>query len=528
MKPYTRREFLKTSSAAVAAASLAGMAVSGCAATPAVRLPAIDYARPLLLTRCSVVDVAAGRVLPDRTITLEKGVISSIEPYRPVDDATHTSINLGGGCVIPGLIDAHCHLTLQSCGYFKTVHAAKYLDQIKRNGMMQVNAGVTTVRDMGCFPKLMHSLLSDYASGSLTGPGVVYCNAFTNIDGGHPDIKPTELSVFAPLTESITGRIYSYYRNRKELMETMRRNVENGASFIKLTMDDRSLICGRGKIPEYSDDDLAAIFDFAESNGLPVAVHSLMHFGLKRALNYPVHSMEHITSDAAVSDAEIMTMARKKVSIVPTLLIGQMVSFRERYDVLPREYSTPSIQKELALRDEYLAGGAPAGYDADLHALNLETRVWFRDPGCAEMPKQGKFMCDPEVCFGVLLHGTGNLRRMRNAGVRIGCGTDSGVPLHYHGSLVREMEMMARAGFRNDEILRFATINNAGILGLSDAIGALKKGMRADLAVLGGNPLAEIGAVRSPLLVVSGGAVRYSAAELKPGEKREGGGAYAI
>ena len=278
----------------------------------------------------------------------------------------------------------------------------------------------------------------------------------------------------------------------------------------------------------YSDDDLTAIFDFADSKGLPVAVHSLMYYGLKRALKYPVHSMEHITSDAAVSDADIQTMARKKVSIIPTLLVGQTFAFRERYDTLPRAFAVNSIENEIKIRDEYLSGGAPAGYDPDLHKLNLETVKWFRDPGCLEMPKQKKFLTDPEIAFGGLVNGAANLRRMRNAGVRIGCGTDSGVPFHYHGSLWREMGMMSRAGFRNDEILRFATMNNAAILGLSDALGSLQEGKTADIAVLKENPLRNIEALRSPVLVVAGGTLRYSAGELKPGGNQEGGNEYAV
>ncbi|MBN1497348.1 MAG: amidohydrolase family protein [Spirochaetes bacterium] len=525
---YSRRDFIKASAVAVATAAVPDGMFTGCATGSGRALPPIDYSAPLRLNRCSVIDVDSGRVIPDRTITIEKGILRSIEPTRPGNEARHTSLDLGGSYVMPGLIDAHCHLTLQSCGYFRTVDAAKYVSQIKRNGQMQVEAGVTTVRDMGSFPKMLHGLMDDYARDLRIGPRVVYCNAFTNIDGGHPDIRPSELSDFAPVSEALTGKMYLYYKNRNELMDGLRKNVEDGATFIKLTMDDLSLICGRGKIPVYSDDDLKTIFDFADSNGLPVAVHSLRYYGLKRALQYPVHSMEHITSDAVISDADIRTMARKKVSIVPTLIIGQTFAFRERYEAIPRAYETPFIKNELAIRDEYVFRGEHRNYDADLHRLNIESIQWFRDPGCAAMPKEKKFLTDPEVGFNCLLNGPVNARRMRNAGIRIGCGTDSGVPLHYHGSLWREMEMMTRIGFRNDEVLRSATINNAGILGAADAIGSLREGKRADILVLKDNPLRAIEALRSPLLVLSGGKVRYSAVDLKQNGAEAGDNAYAV
>ena len=521
-KKINRRDFLKITAAAAAAAALPDLGLSGCASVSSRRLPAINYKLPLQITECNLVDVVRGQVLPGRTITIEKGRIQSIGPGKQEQDPRHTTINAKGSYVIPGLIDAHCHLTLQSCGYFKASDALKYISQIKINGMMQVDAGVTTVRDMGCFPRMMRNLIDDYERGSLIGPRVVYCNAFVNIDGGHPDIKPTELSAFAPLTTGVTGNINCYYRNRNELMAGLQRNLDDGAFFIKLTMDDRSLICGKGKIPTYSDDDLKVIFDFAERKKLPVAVHSLMFYGLKRALQYPVHSMEHITGDAYVTDTDIRTMVRKNVAIIPTLVVGQNEAFRERYDTMPGAFRTPYIENELKIKYDYLYNGDHRAYDPYLHKLNLETINWLKNPGCSAMPKEKKFLTDPELAFNYLVHAPTNIRNMRDAGVLIGCGTDAGVPFHYHGTLWREMEMMSRIGFRNDLILRYATVNNAAIIGAGDSIGTLQEGKFADLVLLKENPLLKIEACRSPRLVLIGGVIKSSAAEL---QKDAGSGA---
>jgi imidazolonepropionase-like amidohydrolase len=525
---FNRRDFLKMSAAAAAAAALPDLALTGCASVPSRILPAIDYTIPLQLTNCNVVDVVGGQTFPGRTITIVKGKIQTIGPNKPDQNSRYTTINVKGSYVIPGLIDAHCHLTLQSCGFFKTSDAMKYVRQININGMMQVDAGVTTVRDMGSFPKMIHNLVDDYEKGSLVGPRVVYCNAFINIDGGHPDIKPTDLSVFAPITTGLMGDINSYYRDRKELMAKLHQNVENGAFFIKLTMDDRSLICGKGKLPVYSDDDLKAIFDFAEKKNLPVAVHSIMYYGFKRALQYPVHSMEHITSDEYINDADIRTMVRKKIAIVPTLLVGQNESFRERFEVMPGAFKTPFIENELKIKYDYLFNGDHRAYDPDLHKLNLETINWFKNPGCSAMPKEKKFLTDPEIAFNYLVHGPANIRKMRDAGVLIGCGTDSGVPFHYHGTLWREMEMMSRIGFRNDVILRFATINNAVIIGAGDSIGSLQEGKFADMVVLKENPLQKIEACRSPQLVMIGGTVKSSAVALQKDAGSGGKNSYTI
>ncbi|HOD16641.1 MAG TPA: amidohydrolase family protein [Spirochaetota bacterium] len=503
---FNRRDFLKYSAATLATALLPDFMKE----TPAhaAALPEVDYGMPLRIANCSVVDVSRGATVPGRTITMDRGVITAIEPYRPEHDAMTGSIDANGCHVIPGLIDGHCHLTLQSCADFRIGDLSRQISQIKNNGLMQINAGVTTVRDMGSFPRMMRDLLKDYELGGLTGPRVIYCNGIMNINGGHPDVKPSEISIFGPLSEGITGRMNLAFTSRKELLRLLAENLESGASFIKLTMDDRSLICGRGKIPVYADEDLAAVFDFADKKGVPVAMHSLMQFGLKRALKYPVHSMEHCTGDALLSDEDINTMAAKKITIVPTLQIGHNFAFSERYDTLPERYRTPFIENELRIKYDYFNAASLGGFDPYLHALNMASIGWFRDPGCAGMPKQKKFMTDPEVGFEYLLHAPQNARRMKDAGILMGCGTDSGVPFHYHGSLWREMAFMSRIGFRHEDILRFATVNNASIIGAGDSIGEVREGKNADLVVLGENPLQKIEAVRAPLLVMLGGRVK--------------------
>ena len=517
----TRKDFIRLSAAAAAAAALPGIA--GCASGGGTKGPRIDYSGRLLLKGCAVVDAAAGRIIPGRDVVIEKDRIASILPAGTRAEGVVSSIDLRGAYLMPGLIDAHCHLTVQSSAVFRISDISKHVKQIKNNGLMQVRSGVTTVRDTGAFPKMLGDLVRDYAKGALTGPRVVHCNALANIDGGHPDVKSSEVSLLGPLTMAFTGSMTMDFRDRGELMKKLAENVEHGASFVKLTMDDRSLICGKGALAVYDDADLRAIFDFAESRGLPVAAHTLMHYGIRRVLEYPVASLEHTTGDARVSDAEIALMVKKKVAIVPTLQIGHNFAFRERYDELPERYRTPFIENELRIKYDYLNGDDHGGYDPYLHRLNLESIGWFRDPGCRDMPKQKKFMTDPEIGFEYLLHAPSNARRMKDAGVLMGCGTDAGVPFHYHGSLWRELQVMSRSGFSPREIVRMATADNAAIIGMKDSIGVVEEGRLADLAVFRGNPLESVDNLRGPLLVLIGGEVKAGDASLNEnGDGRPG------
>ena len=83
----------------------------------------------------------------------------------------------------------------------------------------------------------------------------------------------------------------------------------------------------------------------------------------------------------------------------------------------------------------------------------------------------------------------------------------SGVPLAYHGTLWREMEMLGRIGFTNAEVLQCATINNAKIIGMADKIGSVEVGKYADLTILQENPLKKIETCRKPQMVVKNGEV---------------------
>jgi imidazolonepropionase-like amidohydrolase len=97
--------------------------------------------------------------------------------------------------------------------------------------------------------------------------------------------------------------------------------------------------------------------------------------------------------------------------------------------------------------------------------------------------------------------------KMKQAGIVIGCGTDSGVPLIYHGVLWREMEMLGRIGLSNKEVLQCATINNARIIRMADKIGKIEKGKFADMVALKENPLIKIEACRVSQIVIKEGRI---------------------
>lgn len=500
-----RRQLLKGAAATALLATLPG--IESCSGLPEHRPRVAAAGQALALTNCNVIDVVAGVVLPDCEIVVRDGIIESVGNHSNALPKDWLVYDLRGQYVIPGLIDAHCHTTMTSEGQFNIFGLATTNRQFKRNYLQQLTRGVTTVRDMGAMPKLLHDALKMIAKGDLAGPRVVYCNAMTNLDKSHPDIDPRDISVFSDLALAFAGNSSLWFKDTHDLEERMKINSSGGASFIKLTLDNKSLLCGKGELPVYSDEHLRVIMDFARTYKLPVAAHVHTKFGFDRALQYNINSIEHSIGDAALSDRETAAMAQKDIAIVPTMTIAQMFAAPEAYGEIPPQYRTDFIVAEAAIRRQYLNESHNNVIEESIHQANLQSLQNYQKYGCANLYQRGKFMARPDLYFNILLYGPGNLLKMKKAGVTIGCGTDSGVPFVYHGELGREMELLGRIGLTNKEVLQCATINNARILRLADKIGTIEKNKSADLVVLKNNPLENIGACRTPALVVREGRV---------------------
>ncbi len=170
---------------------------------------------------------------------------------------------------------------------------------------------------MGALPKILHDSLKAIERGEMAGPRVVYCNAMTNVFQSHPDIDPDDISIFIGLLMAMTGNSSLWFKNIAELEEKMKVNVAGGASFIKLTMDKKSLLCGRDEIPVYTDEHLRVIMAFAQNHNLPTAAHIHTKYGFDRALQYGINSMEHTIADAEMTDHEVSQMAKRILRLFP-------------------------------------------------------------------------------------------------------------------------------------------------------------------------------------------------------------------
>ncbi|SCY02957.1 amidohydrolase family protein [Desulfoluna spongiiphila] len=501
----SRRDFLKSTSAAAIAGS---MAATGCAGRKPVIIPDAT-GEPLpprtLFGNGRLVSLPDGRVTPGWSLLIEDGRIVYAGPDKPFSGMEARRIDLAGEYLLPGLMDAHCHMTLPSAASFSPLLGPATWRQLRRNFENQLASGVTRVRDMGAMPPLLHTLVREVEKGELAGPDVITCNAIFNVDGGHPDITPSDVSWLAAMGSLFTGAPTVAFKE-EELASAFEANCRN-ADFVKITLDNTSLIAGKPSINRYSDDALPAIFRLADAAGKPVAGHAMRRFGVRRALAYPIHSLEHTVSDGPLDETTLQKMVDKKVSVVPTTILANLYTLLDLAEPIPKGLLSRRAYLEAPIREAYLASVTEADVEPAIHHTNLAMLETMQKYPFSELYTRGDYTFNPHQYLPILTHGRQNLMRMKEAGIRIGCGTDAGVPLNYHGTIVRELQCMARLGFTNAEALTCATLNNAHILGMENEAGTLAPGKRADVITMAKNPVKDLAALNDLTLIVKNGTV---------------------
>lgn len=508
-----RRDFVKYS--LLTAGALAMPSIQGCAIARK-NVPPLNYNKTsLLIKNARLVDVISGNIVENAWLQIDKGKIKAQGTGEAPNNPQSIVFDLKGKYLIPGLMDAHCHSTATSVFSMRMMDLHNHAQQQKRNYASSIESGITTIRDMGAFPGLLRIMIKDIDNGFIPGPRVLYCNSMLNVRGSHPEIPPSDVNIFAPLAAPFMGMIMNNFKNTDDMQECL---VENsrGASFIKLTIDNKTMFCKKNKdIPVYTKEQLDIIFRFAEKAYLPVVAHNAFKFGFDRAMEYPFHSLEHIVADTVLSDEDVMKMAKRNVAIVPTLTVAQSYLMEEAYDKVPQQYMTDAVKKELQVRRDYFDKEAYDHVDPLLHRQNLEALKFYKTIGYDKLWAKKKFLVDPDLFFNMMNNGFVNLKKMHQAGVLIGCGCDTGMPFMYFGGGYREYEIFQRIGFSNIDILRSATINNAKILLIGDQTGSLETGKYADMVVLDKNPLEDIRALRKPQMVFKQGDLMFSATDIQ-------------
>lgn len=388
--------------------------------------------------------VQAGKVLAapgeaplgQTTIVITDGkIVSLASGYQTPKDKAVRVIDLKDSYVLPGLIDSHVHLTSDTGGIASqledvTLAPAAQAFNAWENGMKTLNAGFTTVRNLGDGDGAVLALRDAINDGQVTGPRIFDAGNSISGTSGHMDAS---LGYRDELREYFDAA-GNTCNGAEDCRRAVRLQIARGADVIKFasTGGVNSRI-GAGLGAQMFSDEARAIVETAKLFGKKVSAHAHGADGIRLALEAGVDSIEHGTIlDPETIDAFVASDAY----YVPTL--STVNGYIERLQA------------------------NPDAYEPDVRA-KIEWRIGIT----------GKSL---EILYA--------------QGVRIAFGTDAGVSKH--GRNADEFELMVKFGMPPVEAIKAATVNAADLLGLTAEIGTLEPGKSADLIAVKGDPLKDV------------------------------------
>ncbi|WP_429912695.1 amidohydrolase family protein [Glycocaulis sp.] len=424
-------------------ALLAGIALAG----TALALDSADSETSVTIIHAGhLIAVPGERVRNGASIIVRDGRIDSIEDGYVARDGAEI-VDLTSHWVLPGLIDAHVHLlsergpdsriqpfTLSSAdrAFIGTRHARRTLE-----------AGFTTVQDVGGDLEAILALRNAIRNGDAVGPRMRVAGPSITPTGGHGDINGFNQRVIENFSSP------GACNGPSDCARAVRSLIQAGVDTIKITATGGVLSnTAAGIEVQFMDDELRAIVQAAEMMGRRVTAHAHGVTGVNAFLAAGGHSIEHGTF---LDNESIRLFRSSGAFLVPTVMAGEFVTLEAEADA---PWMTP-FQRAKALQ-------------------------------------VGPQMVDM-------------LRRAHRGGVQIAFGTDSGVSRH--GDNAREFELMVEAGMTPEQAIIAATINGARHLQMEGEIGRIAPGFHADIIAVDGNPLENISQLRDVDFVMAAGVI---------------------
>ena len=389
-----------------------------------------------------LIDGLGGSPVTDAVILVENDRITAVGRGLAIPAGAKV-IDLTRSTVLPGLIDAHTHVTGQPENYMEDLFRKSPIDVAVTAHVYArrtLEAGFTTVRDVGAGEFVDVALRNAINSGAVAGPRMQAATLAVGSTGGHND-----LSGFSPYLKF--GQFSGVADGEAEVRKMVRLEVKHGADLIKL-IASAGVLSEEESVgaPQYTQEEMNAVVDEARLWGRKVAAHAHGAEAIKRALRAGVASIEH----ASLIDDEGIRLAKEKGA-----------------------YLVMDIYNDDYIMSEYKRLGYP------------------------------QKILDKEALVGRLQRES--FQRAVRAGVKLAYGTDAGV--YPHGWNGKQFAKMVQWGMTPMQAIQSATTSGADLLGWSDRVGSIQVGRFADIIAVAGDPLREITELERVTFVMKGGVV---------------------
>lgn len=369
------------------------------------------------------------------TIIIRGGKIAEIRDGFSAPEAGATLVDLKDRFVMPGLIDMHVHLWGIGGDPLRDRLTALNRDEgddmmfAVGNARVTLDAGFTTVRDLGGSARGMRALREGVERGDIEGPTIVNAGNAISVSGGHADPSNGIAEVFA---DAIHQHQINTCDGPDDCRRAVRQQVALGAQVIKYMSTGGVLSNVSGGLGRaMTDEEMKAIIDTAHGLGRKVATHSHAAAGTKAAIAAGVDTVDH---GSFLDDEAIRLFKANGTWLVPTMLAPNAAVQQARAGMLP-----PAVIPKA----EEAAAAAFASHSKAIAA-----------------------------------------------GVKIAFGTDTGVAKH--GDNAQEFALLVKAGMTPTAALKTATVNAAEALGRDATIGTIAPGKDADIIAVSGSPLEDV------------------------------------
>jgi len=323
-----------------------------------------------------LLDVKTGQLLNDQTIVVTGSTIQSIAPTASVPaQPSDTVLDLSSLTVLPGLIDVHTHLTMNTdFDPFVEVTSTSAKEAINgvANARTTLMAGFTTVRNVGAYNFVDVDLRDAINAGQVPGPHMQVSGPLIGITGGHCDENLLPIQ-YHTVGDGVADGVPA-------VQHMVRQNIKYGADLIKM--------CATGGVLSKGDDPNAAQFTLEEMQaivadahrlGRKVAAHAHGEQGILWATEAGVDSIEH---GSYINDEGIAAMKQHGTYLVPTLYLedwiiasGHLPAFYQQKMIDVTAVAKANIRRAVQAGVKIAMGTDAAVYPHGLNAHELDVYV---------------------------------------------------------------------------------------------------------------------------------------------------------